>query len=763
MYCKTVELKDWKLKGYYPYEPLLNKSVETSTHLKGVIDFIDAEVPGSIYKDLMNAKVIDFDIYKDLNSLKCEWVSQRWWLYRTSFTTEKEFKRLELVFEGIDYKATVYLNGRTVARHEGMFLPCVIDITDIVRRGEENRLEVIIEHAPDEMGQIGYTEKVRTQKSRYNYKWDFSARLINLGLYKPVRLKYYGDFKIESKYFKTIDESKGIAGLEVEIHSKKCARACVSYDLKFEGKTVSSQRREVALRKGLNKVKFRLNCPDAKLWYPQNAGGQNLYDLRFEVSQGEDVSDFFDIRVGFKRITLERNENSPKGALSYIFRVNGKRVYIKGANITPLDVLSGTVGNERYERLVKLAKKANINLFRIWGGGLIESEYLYSLCDEAGIMIWQEFIQSSSGLSNVPSKDKHYLKLLKKGAEQAVKEKRNHACLCAYSGGNELTDEKGAPITFKDRNITMLKRVVKKLDGVIPMFPSSGSGPSGFASLEHMGKNHDVHGPWKYLGTEEHYRFYNNIDSLFHSEFGTDGMTSVSSMRRFLSEEHIKVTDMDENIVWRHHGEWWDTYHRDKAIFGEFEALEDFVAASQFIQAEAIRYSLEANRRRAFANSGSIVWQLNESFPNVSCTSLVDYFLQPKPALHFAGKAFSSLNMSVAYDKLVYGAGDTLSLRFFVTYDFAPEPVEWRYAVHVDGALAAEKQGKATCGDGYTQKVDELTYKLGQGKGITVTLWARSLKASFENKVLLFVKDEDGRCDVRLAKAFLAEVGNEEI
>ena len=124
--------------------------------------------------------------------------------------------------------------------------------------------------------------------------------------------------------------------------------------------------------------------------------------------------------------------------------------------------------------------------------------------------------------------------------------------------------------------------------------------------------NHDVHGNWKYEGIQEHYRKYNQSDSLFHSEFGVDGCSSVTSMERFMGPQHLKVTDMSENLIWRHHGEWWDTRVRDEGIFGKFENLDDFVKASQFIQAEGLRYIVESNRRRKFQNSGSIIWQFNE-------------------------------------------------------------------------------------------------------------------------------------------------------
>jgi beta-mannosidase len=171
------------------------------------------------------------------------------------------------------------------------------------------------------------------------------------------------------------------------------------------------------------------------------------------------------------------------------------------------------------------------------------------------------------------------------------------------------------------------------------------------------------------LGEKDHYSYFNTIDSLFHSEFGVDGMTAKSSMTQFLSDQHLGTYDMRSNIVWRHHGEWWDTKDRDETIFGPLDTLEDRITASQFLQSEGLRYALEANRRRAFHNSGSIIWQANEPYPNISCTSLIDYYLYPKPALTAVKSAFAKINPNLKYNALVYEEGDTLTCDVYITTD----------------------------------------------------------------------------------------------
>ena len=253
-----------------------------------------------------------------------------------------------------------------------------------------------------------------------------------------------------------------------------------------------------------------------------------------------------------------------------------------------------------------------------------------------GFLVWQEFIQSSSGIDNIPSQQPRFLELLAEAATHAVKTKRHHVSLTIWSGGNELTDKNGVPATYEDPNIAMLKRIVQEHDPQRLFLPTSASGPREFLSdtPENKGRNHDVHGHWVYLGIEKHYKFYGASDSLLHSEFGVDGCSAVKSLKKFLSPANLKPCSMKENLVWRHHGEWWDVYDRQRELFGENIDLKTFALGSQWVQAEGLRFIVEANRRRQWRNSGSIIWQFNEPWPNVSCTSLVDYCFEPKMAYY---------------------------------------------------------------------------------------------------------------------------------
>ncbi|MDD4772327.1 MAG: glycoside hydrolase family 2 TIM barrel-domain containing protein [Eubacteriales bacterium] len=654
------KLTDWTLTGYHPYTPISGGMPVTAS--------IPAVVPGSVYNDLHRAGIIE-DPYYGMNSLACEWVANRWWTYETALTLDpRPDRRLWLILRGIDYRARIYLNGSEIGTHEGMYVPARYDVTKSALAGE-NRIKVIIEHAPDEMGQIGYTSQTHTQKARFTYKWDFSTRLVGMGLYDEVYIEETGSVRIKDVH---VRYENGTLNCSVAAGGGVLEGA-----LSYEGTEVGFETSERGF------VSFDIAEP--RLWYPNGYGDQPLYDLKLTLRSGGAISDERSMKVGLRTLTYERCLGAPADALPYAVSVNGRRVYIKGVNTTPLDCMYGIVGERRYEEFVKLAARGNVNLIRVWGGGLIEKEEFYDMCDRYGIMVWQEFIQSSSGIDNIPSKRPEFLALMVKTAEAVVPEKRNHVSLTFWSGGNELTDAAGVPSTYEDENIALLREIVARLDPDRLMLPTSASGPSAGLDITKPDANHDVHGPWKYGGTEEHYRMYNKSTSMLHSEFGCDGMSNMSSIVKALPPEDLRFDTVAGNLMWRFHGEWWDTYeYRDKKIFGEFAPpeLEAFVGCSQFMQAEGLRYALEANRRRDInlpgreerdfrENCGSIVWQWGEPWRNVSCTCMVDYDNKPKAAYYAFREAMKGEHVSLSYDKLMWKRGETFSGRLYVHSDSA--------------------------------------------------------------------------------------------
>ncbi|NGP44768.1 hypothetical protein G4V62_07280 [Bacillaceae bacterium SIJ1] len=665
---------DWRFMGFYPWVPILSNSLETGLALKGVTDWVPATVPGGVHYDLYRAGIISHP-HIDVNSLTCEWVENRWWLYETQLPCpEIQEETVELVCKGLDYRARIYINDELLGIHEGMFHPAVFDITAMVRSADSLKVHILFEHAPDEMGQIGKTSLTHTQKSRFNYKWDFSARLVNIGIWDDITLIINKGARIdELSVTSDVQQEQGVIRVSAVLKDLIIGAnpfSTMKWVVKVtdpEGHLVKTEEQSIVSDQ--LRSDFEIYIDEPLLWFPNGHGSQPLYLVELQlIDQNGFIYDEQTRSIGIRSLDFVSNVDSPEDALPYTVVINGKKVYIKGVNMTPLDLLYGNVTNEQYEWLIYLMKKANMNMVRVWGGGIIEKTVFYDLCDRHGIMIWQEFIQSSSGVDSVPAKSSGFLRALEESAVAAVKERRNHVALTVWSGGNELTDEEGRPASCEDDNIALLKRLVEQHDPSRLFLPTSASGPVEFVTLE-KGVSHDVHGNWKYLGSREHYELYGNVDHLFHSEFGVDGMSAFKSIKKYLSAGRLTPRSMNDDLVWRHHGEWWDTFERDENLFGKMSAMNTFIQASQWIQAEGLRYIVEANRRRQFNNSGSIIWQLNEPFPNVSSTSLIDYYGETKMSYYWVRKAFAPLHVSMDYQKLDYKIGEPFSGKVYVHSD----------------------------------------------------------------------------------------------
>ena len=452
--------------GYWPYVPLFGSGAELGNRLMGVTEWLEASVPGGVHLDLLKAGIIE-DPYYELNSLKCEWVENRWWVYRTAFRLPDQFigKNLRLLFKGLDYKAYIYLNGSKLGEHEGMFEPAVFDVTQSAKARDENVVEVLFEHAPDEMSQIGMTSKVRTVKSRFAYKWDWCTRLVNIGFWDDVVVLATGAFSVDEPFLRSW--WKGTTGrITLGFFAEGKPQASGNLGVKIlDGEEIVFEHSEkLTLKSKRQRYDIAAEIPDPKLWHPNGLGPQHLYRVVLELHDADGVSDKREFYTGIRNLRYSRNPQSPEDSLPYTVIVNGKPVYIKGVNLAPFDQLYGGVSPETYERYVLLLKKGNINMVRVNGVGVTEKEIFYHLCDVHGIMIWQDFIQSSSGIDNIPPEDPHVLELLERSAQHAVKEKRNHVSHTIWCGGNELMDENQIPVTCANNNISRLKKVVEELD-----------------------------------------------------------------------------------------------------------------------------------------------------------------------------------------------------------------------------------------------------------------------------------------------------------
>lgn len=339
-----------------------------------------------------------------------------------------------------------------------------------------------------------------------------------------------------------------------------------------------------------------LRVEEPELWWPNGMGEQRLYEAA-------------GFRVGFRTVELE----------DYALRVNGEPMPVRGWNWVPLDALYGVARPEKLEHVLGLAARANANLLRVWGGGLIETPELYELCDRLGLLVWQEFVQSSSGIESVPSDDPEFIATMVADAREIVPRLRRHPSLAIWCGGNELDGDDSTPV------LAALKEVVQELDPERTWLPTSPLGDS------------DVHGPWEHRGLRGQPEHYDSRTSRLHSEFGVEGMTNRRALAALIDEDDRWPADR-ANPVYEHLGAWWNNAPLVQELFGgRIGDVETMRRCSQWLQYEGLRYAVEATHRRG---AGTIPWQLDEPYPNAWCTTAVDHRGDPKPAYWGVARAY---------------------------------------------------------------------------------------------------------------------------
>jgi beta-mannosidase len=328
----------------------------------------------------------------------------------------------------------------------------------------------------------------------------------------------------------------------------------------------------------------------------------------------------------------------------------------------------------------------------VWGGGLIETTEFYEACDRLGLLVWQEFVQSSSGLESVPAQDEEFVTFMAEEARSIVPRRRRHPSLALWCGGNELaTHEEGrddVPLDDSHPVLGALREVVRELDPGRGWLPTSPSGPRFLNRLDLIEAEpegqHDVHGPWEHQGLRAHYALYDGGTSMLHSEFGVEGMTNCGAHEELIDEEHRWPADRS-NPVYEHLGAWWNNAPLVQECFGgRIVDVETMRRASQWLQYDGLRYAVEANMRRE-RSVGVLPWQFNESFPNAWCTAAVDWHGEPKPAYWGVARAYRGAP-SAQFATCAWG-GDS-EVRARIHGDVTAR------LVNVDGGVVAEARGE---------------------------------------------------------------------
>lgn len=647
-----------------------------------------ATVPGVVQTDLLNNKLIPDPFYGD-NEARLQWIGLTDWEYRTTFQvdpTTLAHEHVDLVFEGLDTYAEVFVNEQSVLKADNMFRSWRVPVKQVLKPGP-NTLRVAfvspitsmipkVKALPYQLPSIstqneGNEENVATapftRKAPYNYGWDWGPRFITIGIWKPVRLETWdamrvADFHIQQQKI-TKDSASLAAQLEIEASQAGSATIAIAQD-NAGGAMANVASHTVQLDTGLNTVSIPFRVANPKLWYPHGYGAQPRYKFSASVRGGKDKqpTTTAEVKTGLRSIELRREYD--QWGRSFTFVVNGIPVFAKGANVIPFDSFPNRVTPQQHRQILQSAIDANMNMVRDWGGGYYESDDYYDICDELGLLIWQEFM---FGGDMVPG-DVAFQENVRQEAIEQVKRLRDHPSVVLWCGNNEVATgwagwgdrvafKEMIPPTARERVWQdyvvlfhdVLKSVVNQYGDPVPYWPSSPGTNFEKGDDPNYGDMH-YWTVWHALAPIE---MYTQQFPRFMSEFGFQSFPEMRTIASFAQPSDFAIDSVVMRSHQKNHGgnERILTYMlRD---YPEPKDFASFVYMSQVLQAEAIKVGAEHLRRQRPRTMGEFFWQLNDCWPVASWAS-VDYFGRWKALQYYAKRFYSDLLVSpFAHDGMV--------------------------------------------------------------------------------------------------------------
>jgi beta-mannosidase len=631
-----------------------------------------AQVPGVVHTDLLRNGLIPDPFDRD-NEFRLQWIGLTDWEYQITFqvdSTALGHDHIDLVFDGLDTFADVYLNDQSLLHADNMFRRWRIPAKSTLKPGQ-NTLRVVFHSAITKMlpyvkslpyvlpsistHNFGNEENIATapytRKAPYQYGWDWGPRFMTEGIWQPVRLETWDAVRIDNFHIHqqkvTVDAASLTAELEIEAGKPTTATLTLAHD-EMSGPQKGDGTQTLQLDTGVNHVSFPVRIAAPKLWYPVGYGAQNRYRFTAVIRTGKEVAQRVEIKTGLRSVELRRVPD--QWGKSFEFVVNGIEVYSKGADVIPFDSFPNRVTPEIHRKILQDARDAHMNMVREWGGGYYESDDFYDICDELGIMVWQEF---AFGGDLIPG-DVPFQENVREEAIEQIKRLRDHPSIVIWCGNNEVEtgwyhwgdrQEFKESISAEARDrvwqdyvimfADVLKTAVTQYTDPVPYWPSSPS--ANFEEIPDNQQNGDMH-YWQVWHAQAPAEDYTKQFPRFMTEYGFQSFPEMRTIRAFAKPEDfdIRSTVMQAHQKNKGGNERILTYMLRE--YNQPKDFESFVYLSQVQQAEIIKIGAEHLRRQRPRTMGGLYWQLNDCWPVASWAS-IDYYGRWK-ALHYYARRF---------------------------------------------------------------------------------------------------------------------------
>lgn len=635
-----------------------------------------ADVPGVVHTDLMANGIIEDPFYR-LNERAVQWIDKEDWIYETEFTGHDKIvtrENQQIVFKGLDTYADVYLNDSLILKANNMFLEWKTNVKGILKAGK-NKLKVYF-HSPVKIdmpkwealpyqlkanndqsengGLLNRKIGIFARKAGYHYGWDWGPRLVTSGIWRPVYLEAWDNIKIENVHIiqKEVSSERANLTSAVEIISSR--------NIKNAMITIKANERLIAtkcadLKKGLNEFRLDYTIKEPQLWWSNGLGNPYLYKFTTAVSLENHISDSISCNIGIRSLKVIADKD--KYGRSLYFELNGKPVFMKGANYIPGDNFLPRITPEKYEKAILDAKNANMNMLRVWGGGIYEDDLFYDFCDKHGILVWQDFMFACALYPG----DKAFTESVKQEAIYNVKRLRNHPCLALWCGNNENIDAwfgwgwkkeyEAMENGYADKLWNDLYNLYFRLLPQVVEEYGGGTGYRGSSPIAYPDKKSDgIHGDSHFWGVwhgNMPISQYNKERSRFFSEYGFQAFPEFESVKMYapLKEDHR----IDSEVMMSHQRGGIAANNKIKEYmlksYNKPKDFESFLYVGMLLQGDAIKTAMEAHRRDMPYCMGSLFWQHNDCWPVASWSSR-DYYGRWKAQHYFARKAYDMILVS---------------------------------------------------------------------------------------------------------------------
>ena len=635
-----------------------------------------ANVPGCIHSDLFKNKQIPDPFFGD-NEKQLQWIESKDWEYSCSFTIDSSIQssgNIDLIFEGLDTYADIFFNKIKLGSTNNMFREWKYDIKTYLTKGNNN-LRIVF-HSPVNIDSLKAKElkyslpdsRGFSRKAAYQYGWDWGPRLVTSGIWRPVYIQTWNSFNIEKLNINCtgIRTDKATLSAEFDINSEITQHLKIRI-IDSETEIVYSKY-NIDLIAGENHFGWGFSINNPELWWTNGLGKPNLYNLNIEI-ETSDYTHTINKSIGLRTIQLLQKPDSVGSSFEFI--LNGIPVFIKGANYIPMDNFLANVSQDRYEELISDAVEANINMLRVWGGGIYENDIFYDLCDENGILVWQDFMFAC----NMYPGDEDFIENVKEEAKLNIVRLQEHPCIALWCGNNEVdngwndwgwqkqfnyshSDSTEIYNNYKKLFNNVLPNLINLYSPKTPYWPSSPKWGWGHNQSKTEGDSH-YWGVW--WGKESFNEYENNV-GRFMSEYGFQAYPDMKTIKQFTNTDdrnlnseaiknHQKHPIGNKTII--------EYMERNYPIPNDFET---FVYLSQIVQAKGITKAIEVHRRTKPYCMGTLYWQLNDCWPAISWSSL-DYNLRWKALHYHIKKTYNNIIISTEINNdsiCVYVVSDSI-------------------------------------------------------------------------------------------------------